>query len=57
LLFRSFLKQDRLDDARKELGHLEFCVSHNKQNKPSYLTYWKEKGKAELRKYYEDKSQ
>ncbi len=53
LLFRSLVRQGKLDDARKELGHLEYSVTSNPQGKPEYLTYWKDKAQEELKKYYE----
>ena len=55
LVFRSLLKQDKTEDARKELGHLEYSLTSNKQVKPEYLKYWKEKAQVELKKYYEGK--
>jgi len=52
-VFKNLVKLDRMEEARKEMAHLDFIMAENTQLKPEHRRFWKGKVQETLKRHYE----
>jgi hypothetical protein len=52
-VFKNLVKMDRMDEARKEMAHLDLIMSENPNLKPEHIKFWKGKVQETLKRHYE----
>ena len=52
-VFKNLVKLNRMEEARKELAHLDLIMMENPSFKPDYIKFWKGKAQETLKRHYE----